>query len=151
MLWLHELRVGSPLHYATIGWCLAAMAAFALWGRALESPRKERRLRRAWVVVMGALSAVVLSIAFHPRNFDARYSLPLHLCDVAILVAGVALWTRNRLARTLTYFWTLGLSTQAFLTPVVAAGPAHLEYWFFWILHVQVVGAAVYDLVVHGY
>jgi len=151
MEWLHELRPGSALHYGTIAWCLAAMGAFALRGRTLADPRQERLLRRVWVVAMALLSAVVLTIAFLPANFDARYSLPLHLCDLAILIAGVSLWTQQRLARSLTYFWTLGLSTQAFVTPIVLWGPAHPEYWFFWILHVQVVGAAVYDLAVHRF
>jgi len=151
MDWLHEFRPGSALHYGTLAWCLAAMVGFAWWGRSLADPRHEQLLRRGWVVVMALVSAVVLSIAWLPANFDARYSLPLHLCDLAIVIAGVSLWTRQRLARSLTYFWTLGLSTQAFVTPIVLSGPAHPEYWFFWILHVQVVGAAVYDLAVHRF
>src|SRR5579864_7980770 len=44
-------------------------------------------------------------------------SLPLQLCDVAIFVAAVALWTRNRMSVEITYFWALAGTIQALLTP----------------------------------
>src|SRR5579864_7994728 len=44
-------------------------------------------------------------------------SLPLQLCDVAIFVAAVALWTRRRIFVEITYFWALAGTIQALLTP----------------------------------
>jgi hypothetical integral membrane protein (TIGR02206 family) len=77
--------------------------------------------------------------------------LPLHLCDVAVFVGAIALASERRWLRSLTYFWAIGLSTQAFLTPAVTDGVAHIAYWLFWAQHAQVLGSAVYDVVALGY
>lgn len=145
------LQIGSPLHLLTLGGCALVVTAFALAGRALRGRPREPLLRRLWIAGMAVVGGTVLTIGFLPRNFDPRYSFPLHLCDVAILVSALSLATLKRPLRAMTYFWALGLSTQAFFTPIVRLGPEHVEYWFFWTLHVQVVGAAVYDLAVHGF
>lgn len=51
------------------------------------------------------------------RHLPLAVALPLHLCDVAPLVAAVALWWRNRLAAEIAYFWGLAGSLMALLTP----------------------------------
>ncbi|QKK09039.1 MAG: TIGR02206 family membrane protein [Planctomycetota bacterium] len=86
-----------------------------------------------------------------PRNFDWYESLPLHLCDLAAWVAPLALLTQLRWLRSLLYFWGIGLSTQAFFTPVVEGGYGHFSYWLFFVGHLHIVGSAVYDVVVLGY
>lgn len=69
--------------------------------------------------------------------------LPLQLCDVAIFVAAVALWTRSTLLVEVTYFWALAGTLQAILTPDL---PQHLPsypYFQYYIAHGGVVGAAL--------
>jgi hypothetical integral membrane protein (TIGR02206 family) len=51
----------------------------------------------------------------------------------------------------LLYFWGFSLSTQALLTPDLVSGPGTLAFWIFWVMHVLIVGGAVYILVVRGY
>ncbi|MGQ0538935.1 MAG: TMEM164-related integral membrane acyltransferase, partial [Gemmatimonadaceae bacterium] len=40
---------------------------------------------------------------------------------------------------------------QAILTPDLESGPAKHAFWIFWLMHVLIVGGAVYALVVRGY
>jgi hypothetical integral membrane protein (TIGR02206 family) len=70
--------------------------------------------------------------------------LPLQLCDVAILLAAAALWTRNRLLVEITYFWGLAGTLQALLTPDL--GTQHYPgypYFQYYIAHGGVVAAAL--------
>ncbi|HED52617.1 MAG TPA: TIGR02206 family membrane protein [Phycisphaerales bacterium] len=81
---------------------------------------------------------------WHGKGFNIQESLPLHICDLAGLLAGFALLFPNRRLLALMYFWGMGLSSLSFLIPVLKLGPAHLEFWTFWISHLIVVGGAVY-------
>src|SRR5205085_885108 len=56
-----------------------------------------------------------------PWMWNVSYSLPLQLCDLAWITAVYALWTRRRWAHALLYYWGLTLSSQAFITPELAA------------------------------
>ena len=148
---MEEFRVGSPLHLLTVAVSVLVMAAFAVRGRALAGGDGERRLRRAWAIGIFVVAAVLLVRSLWPSTIDVRYTLPLHLCDVAFPLAGLALWGERRALHALAYFWGIGLSTQTFLTPILRLGPAHPEFWFFWIYHVQLVGAAVYVVAARGF
>lgn len=81
--------------------------------------------------------------------------LPLQLCDLAAPTAAIVMFfglrPGFRWSRSLLYFWGIGLSSWAFFTPVLTTGPEHILFWTFWINHVQIVGTAVYDLLIRGY
>lgn len=86
-----------------------------------------------------------------PPALDTRTTLPLQLCHLAAVCASIALLTRARWARTLVYFWGIGLSTQALLTPSITDPPASIWFWGFWHQHGFLLAAAAYDLAVHAY
>ena len=145
-----DFQAGSSTHAAAVAGCALLMLLFVVAGRRLSAEREER-LRRRWVAGVLVVQVVVLTFSFLPGRFDPLHSFPLHLCDLAIFAAALALWTGRRTWRALTYFWAFGLSTQAFLTPTLEQGPARLAFWLFWLVHLQVVGSAVYDVVVGGF
>ncbi len=62
----------------------------------------------------------------------------------------IVAWASRR-ARTICFFWGLGLSTQGFITPMWNHGVASVEFWLFWVSHAQIAGAAVYCVGVLGY
>ena len=86
-----------------------------------------------------------------PEHFTWRQSLPLQLCDLTTFIAGLAMVTHWRPLRTMLYFWGIGLSTQAFISPIIQMGLGSIWYWLFWIGHTAIVGSAVYDIIVCGY
>jgi hypothetical integral membrane protein (TIGR02206 family) len=51
----------------------------------------------------------------------------------------------------LLYFWGVGLSSLAFVIPVLEVGPANLEFWSFWLSHWMIVGGAVFMTLALGY
>jgi hypothetical integral membrane protein (TIGR02206 family) len=86
-----------------------------------------------------------------PAYYVAADNLPLHPCDLVGLLVPYAIWSRRRLAQAVLYFWGIGLSLQAVITPDLRDGPAHVWFWTFWIPHASIIGAAVYVLVVERF
>jgi hypothetical integral membrane protein (TIGR02206 family) len=74
-------------------------------------------------------------------------SLPLALCDMALIVAAVACWGRQPLLVELTYFWGLAGTLQALITPDLTAGFPHLAFFEYIVSHVGIVTAALYLVV----
>lgn len=140
----------GALHGATALTLGVAMGAACVLGRRFGLVG-EARLRTWWAWGIVVFQLVAIAYWLHPSNFDPRESWPLHLCDVAAWVAALTLLTGNRYLRPVLYFWAIGLSTQAFFTPVLTEGLAHPKFWFFWIGHTQIVGSAIYDVVVGGF
>lgn len=70
-------------------------------------------------------------------------SLPLQLCDVGILIAAAALWTRRAVLVELTYFWGLAGTIQALLWPDLPQPFPTYPYFQYYIAHGGVVAAAL--------
>ncbi len=147
--WTH-FRNFTPFHFVTLGVCIALIAGACVLGWRWRGTVGEPRLRWAW-----AVSILLMQV---PSNYYYLYvdwsfanSLPLHVCDITVLVAAFAMLTDARWLKTVLYFWGIGLSTQGFITPVVTTGLETAWYWFFWTNHLQIIGSAVYLIVVMGY
>ncbi len=81
-------------------------------------------------------------------HWSVRGSLPLALCDVALVVAAIACWSPGwSLGIELTYYWALAGTLQAVLTPDLGAGFPQLEFFQFVVGHLGVVIAALYLVV----
>ena len=142
-------HVGSVTHILTLLTCGLLAAAIAHRGIKLQdNPLHQKRL--SILIAFGCIGAWLLNTGFWlvPGRFDWNQSLPLHFCNLANLVSALALWKKPRWSQSLLYFWALGLSTWAFLTPSLAEGPALPEFWIFWIYHIFILFAIVWCLVI---
>lgn len=86
-----------------------------------------------------------------PANFNPAWSLPIHICDILALLMPLAVIWRTRFLMAMLYFWGIGLSLQAILTPDLGAGPLSLIFWIFWLDHMAIVGVAMYMVIVHRF
>lgn len=126
---------------------LAARNGFA----ALDGASKERQLCAAWAGFIICSNLWALVYWLQPAHYDITRSLPLHMCDIAGLLAPLLFLTHWRPIRAIMYFWGIGLSTQAFITPTLLEGIGEQRYWLFWLNHLAIVGSAVYDLIVRRF
>ncbi len=144
----HTFRTGSPIHGAALlGIALGCVAVVAM-GRAARrrGPSAARRLDAAGAAIVAGIWLFLLGHSMMPVRFGWGQSVPLHVCHVVGVAAPAALWGRRRVARAVLYFWGLGITTQAILTPSVTVGPAHGQLWLYWGWHFVLVAAAAYDL-----
>ncbi len=118
----------------------AGMIALARTGRVGVLVFCERVL--ALVLLLEWPANVVLSSY---TEMDLRgLVLPGHLCDLAAIIGGISLLTRNPLLCELLYFWGLAGTMQGLLTPALQADFPHLRFFMFFAVHVGVVVAALY-------
>jgi hypothetical integral membrane protein (TIGR02206 family) len=150
--WLEEFHPFTLFHLVSAAAFIAVMAGLCWAGVHLrERGRGEYALRVAWLLSMLGWQCWALVYFLLPDNYAPAVSFPLHVCDLAPWIAMVALLTQHGLFRAVLFYWGVGLSTQAFLTPVLREGLGEWNYWLFFIGHTQIVGSAIYDLVVLRY
>lgn len=136
------------LHGLTV---LAMFAAIALLAWAGRRKPEWVRLGLGWAALAIWLANQSYYAMREGGAVDWSKALPLQVCDVVALVAPLSLLTRNRWLMAVSWFGGLGLSTQAFITPVVRGGPDSVEYWVFWLMHGCIYATAVVHVVSLGY
>jgi hypothetical integral membrane protein (TIGR02206 family) len=129
----------------TLPFALAAMV------RRTKSSRVER-------VIVGALSLLlVLNHVVYMclvRRFGAvswQHALPLQLCDWAMVVIIVAMWTGNRRWFEVAYFWGIGGTLQAVLTPNLPYGFPDFRFFSFFISHSGIIVGVIFLMLIHRY
>ena len=103
--------------------------------------------------VHGALQVLAwLLLLSFPLKFAAFYfsgapmnehALPMHLCNWAAIVGGLAILTKRQLLCELLYFWGLAATLQAIFTPNLPFGFPHPIFFTFFLTHSGVVIAAI--------
>ncbi|MCC6661646.1 MAG: TIGR02206 family membrane protein [Phycisphaerales bacterium] len=141
----------SALHLAVVAVMSLLVFGSCRLGLLWRPGDREKKFRRAWGCAIVAAKAAETVYLCWPGVFTIEDSLPIQMCDLAAVAAAIAMLTQRRWSRTLLYYWGIGLSTQALVTPTLDHGPASPRFWFFWCTHLMIVGSAVYDLVVLGY
>lgn len=146
----------GPDHLALLGLAVVGCVVVAAVGnrrrrrlraRGVEPSSPSDGLQRAHRVAAITLLAVAVPLQvwqWLPADYDRQTSWPVHLCDLAWMLAVVALWTGSRRAAQVLYYWGLTLVPQAMLTPDLAQVFPHPRYVGFWLLHLLVVWIAVH-------
>jgi len=141
------LAVVSPVAYGVcvllgLGVCGAACLA----ARRRPGPWTRTVSRLVGVVLLADACSYSVGLIV-AGTWSARTSLPLPLCDVAVLVAAAACFLRAPLLVELTYFWGLAGTLQGVLTPDLSIGFPHLVFWQYVVGHLAVVFAALFLVV----
>ncbi|WP_424346751.1 TIGR02206 family membrane protein [Kocuria sp. CH-021] len=135
----------GPTHWAALGVCALGAVLVVMLGRRLRGSGAEAVFSRAFAAVLTTYTVTMLVYRSLPGNFDVHISLPVHLSDVAWMVAVIALWTRVRWATALTYYWGLTLNPQAILTPALDSPDfPHIDFVDLWVQHILVLWATLY-------
>jgi hypothetical integral membrane protein (TIGR02206 family) len=148
----HPFRLFGPSHLAVLGATAAVTAGLVLLAR-----RSRRRggeaaavtgLPRAIAWCLAGLllvdEAAVAAFAAHADLATFDDHLPFQLCDWVIVACAAALLWRHRTAYDLAYFWGLGGTLQALLTPDLAEDFPSVHFITFQVLHASVVVAVLY-------
>lgn len=111
-----------------------------------------RRAPGRWVDVVAVIVALVIvvsELSWQPyvlanHSWSVAYSLPVQLCDVGGFVAAAALVWRHLLLVEIAYFWGLGGTLQALLTPDLRDHFPSFPYLQFYATHDLVILAALF-------
>src|ERR1700694_409197 len=78
-------------------------------------------------------------------------TLPMQLCDWAMVVIIVALWTGNRRWLEVAYFWGIGGTLQAIITPNLRFGFPDLRFISFFVAHSGIIIGVVFLMLIYGF
>src|SRR5205807_10443951 len=122
---------------------------------ALVRRRKSTRVERAIVALLsGVLVANYIAYLIFLRSHGVvswRQMLPLQLCDWGMVVVIVALWTGNQRWFEVAYFWGIGGTLQAVLTPNLAFGFPDFRFFCFFISHSGIIIGVIFLMRTRGY
>lgn len=139
--------VSPAAYWLSVG--IAALICAALCVAARRRPGSWTvPARRAVALVLAAVAVTFVVEPVVAGTWSARSSLPVDLCDAAVVIAAVACWfPQVAWAVELTYFWGLAGTLQAVTTPDLNVGFPHLLFWEFVLGHLGIVVAAVFLVV----
>jgi hypothetical integral membrane protein (TIGR02206 family) len=125
------LTFSTPLVLsAIVRWCHSEIAARAI----------------SWAFVSLLIGDKIgwLILLARDGELSAQTVAPLNLCDWAAIMAVVTLVYPNQWTYELCYFWALGGTLQALLTPDLSYGFPDLRFLGFFALHGGVIAAMLY-------
>jgi len=82
-------------------------------------------------------------------TFTIENGLPLYVCRLATLFVPFLMWYKNKKLFGILYFWILGGTLQALLTPDLAYGFPHFESIYYWQIHGGLVLVILYAVFVY--
>ena len=138
--------VSAGAYYTSVAFAAIVCAALCVAAR--------RRPGR-WTVVAARGIGVVLAVTAASwtislvvgGTWSVHSSLPLPLCDAAVLVAIAACWSRMPLLVELTWFWGMAGTLQGVLTPDLNAAFPHSGFFQYVVGHTAIVVAAMFLVV----
>jgi hypothetical integral membrane protein (TIGR02206 family) len=116
---------------------------------------KSRFLERSIAFSISALLLInyvaYLIVARHFGVSSWQKALPMQLCDWAMVVIIVALCTGNRRWLEVAYFWGIGGTLQAIITPNLAFGFPDVRFISFFVAHSGIIIGIVFVMLIYGF
>lgn len=146
-----QFHVYGPAHLTVIFLTVGLPFLLAL----LVHRTKSRVLERSICFAISALLLInyiaYLIVARHFGVTSWYKALPMQLCDWAMFVIIVALWTGNRRWLEVAYFWGIGGTLQALITPNLAFGFPDLRFISFFVAHSGIIIGIVFLMLIYGF
>src|SRR5438105_14680590 len=146
-----EFHAWSPSHLTVIFLTIGLPFLLAL----IVHRTKSRFLERSICFAISALLLInYVAYLIVARDFGVTNwyrMLPLQLCDWAMGVIIVALWTGNRRWLEVAYFWGIGGTLQALITPNLRFGFPDLRFISFFVAHSGIIIGIVFLMLIYGF
>jgi hypothetical integral membrane protein (TIGR02206 family) len=146
-----EFHAYGPSHLTVIFLTIALPFILAL----IVHRTKSRLLERSICFAISALLLInYVAYLIVARQFGVaawQKMLPMQLCDWAMVVIIVALWTGSRRWLEMAYFWGIGGTLQALITPNLRFGFPDLRFISFFVAHSGIIIGIVFLMLIYGF
>jgi hypothetical integral membrane protein (TIGR02206 family) len=146
-----EFHAYSPSHLTVIFLTVALPFVLAL----IVHRTKSRLLERSICFAISALLLInYVAYLIVARQFGVaawQKMLPMQLCDWAMVVIIVALWTGSRRWLEIAYFWGIGGTLQALITPNLRFGFPDLRFISFFVAHSGIIIGIIFLMLIYGF
>src|SRR3974390_1058640 len=134
----------GPAHLAAIALTLVIPLMLAAIARLDDSGATARAINLLLAAILVANKAAGLALLSRHNELTIESLLPMHLCDWAAITAVITLIYPNQWTYELSYFWTLGGTLQAVLTPDLRYGFPHPQFVSFFVQHGGAITAVLF-------
>lgn len=147
-----SFTMGSVLHIKTLLFILVVNIIIFVYLKWNNNPKTNKKFRfgLAIILLIGEVALILWYIA--TEQFSIAYSLPLHLCRLAAILAAVMLITNNKQLYQIVYYLGLGAAVPALISPDISGyNFPHFTFFKFFINHSGIVTAVIYMTLIEGY
>jgi hypothetical integral membrane protein (TIGR02206 family) len=138
-------------HWLVIVLTIALPFVMAAFVRKSRWPRSERIIGRLVAVLLGVNYLGYALYLRTTQNLTWQNELPFQLCNWAMIAIIVALLTGRERWLEVSYFWGIGGTAQAILTPDLQYSFPDIRFLSFFIGHSGIVIGIVFLMVMRGY
>jgi len=147
-----EFHPYGPSHLTVIFLTITLPFLFA----ALVRRRKWQRTEHGIMVALSVLlvlnyAAYLIFVRYRGGIVSWQQMLPLQLCDWGMVVVIVAMLTENQRWFEVAYFWGIGGTLQAVLTPNLHFGFPDFRFFSFFVSHCAIIVSVVFLMLVRRY
>ncbi|MFZ5631974.1 MAG: TIGR02206 family membrane protein [Bacillota bacterium] len=145
-------KLFSMSHNMMLGLILLICLLIVSFRVNLRNAHTNKMFRYILASIMILLEILIYVWLISMDQWSITTSLPLHLCDVSIILSAIMLVNKSYSIYELTYFWGFGGAVQALLTPDL--GPfsfPHCVFYQFFLSHGSIVAACIFMTFVEGY
>lgn len=141
----------GPSHLAGLAAAAAAGACMPFLARRLSAQGREAHA--TWALVGAIVFYQVGSFVWRVGIMGIPWiaDLPLHLCDINAILCAIMLVARSHRIYQVAYFWALGGSVPALLTPDLQYAFPHFTFLVFFLGHTVVIMSALYATFAYGF
>lgn len=134
--------------FSKLWWQSTLITAGVIGGLLFLSKYLNRNQRNDFARIIGIV-LIGRAILFHPYsaflgNWHIQSSLPLHLCGLSSILAGLIMFFRRQWVYELLYFWGIPGAFHSLLTPEFTAGTEALMFYDYFLSHGGIIFAALY-------
>src|SRR6266576_5278473 len=141
---------GLP-HLTVIFLTVVLPFALAAMVRCTKSQRLERMII-SFLSTLLILNYVAYLVFIRSRGVvDWQDMLPMQMCDWGMVVVIVAMWSGSERWFEVAYFWGIGGTLQAVLTPNLAFGFPDFRFFCFFVSHSSIIVGVIFLMRTHGY
>jgi hypothetical integral membrane protein (TIGR02206 family) len=141
---LIALQLFGPAHLWALALIPIVSFILVVSVRAVGNPAVARGIAFSLAALLILNTAVTYGARLASGRFDVSTWLPMHLCDWASIAAILALLFRWQLPYELAYFWSLGGTVQALLTPDIVDDFPTIWFLVFFIGHGTVIVSVIF-------
>src|SRR6266446_3650293 len=138
-------------HLTVIFLTIALPFVLAATVRRANSNRLERVIVASLSALLVLNYAVYLILVRNVSVMSWEQMLPLQLCDWGMVVVIVAMWSGSPRWFEVAYFWGIGGTLQAVLTPNLSFGFPDFRFFSFFISHCGIITGVIFLMLVHKY
>jgi hypothetical integral membrane protein (TIGR02206 family) len=144
------LELFGPAHLWTLTLIAIVASILVFTVRLVGNPGVARSVAFSLAALLVANTAITYGARLAADRFDVSTWLPMHLCDWASIAVVLALCFRWQWSYDLAYFWGLGGTVQALLTPDIVADFPTIWFFVFFIGHGTVIVSVIFLTLVLG-